>query len=210
MGQFMDIQLYILFIGATVILSLIPGPNVALIVANSVAHGTRYGLLCVAGTSTAMIPQLLITIFAATIVSTLGIVFEWLRWLGVFYLLYLGISNWFTTDKLELELKPDKKTKTYKSVFWRGFWVSSINPKTLFFFAAFFPQFISTTGVNIFMQMGILALTFLIVISSIDILWAILAGIARYQIKKFANLRYKISSVFYLLAGLGLALARKP
>ena len=41
----MSIELYLAFIAATIILMAIPGPNVALIVANSVAHGTRFGLL---------------------------------------------------------------------------------------------------------------------------------------------------------------------
>ncbi len=49
-----DLHLYAAFVLATGVLMLIPGPNVALIVANSVAYGTRYGLLTVAGTSSAM------------------------------------------------------------------------------------------------------------------------------------------------------------
>ena len=48
-----DLDLYLAFVAATSVLMLIPGPNVALIVANSVAYGTRYGLLTVAGTSAA-------------------------------------------------------------------------------------------------------------------------------------------------------------
>ena len=58
----MDAQLYLAFVAATAILMLIPGPNVALIVANSVARGTRVGLVTVAGTSSAMVPQLLLTL----------------------------------------------------------------------------------------------------------------------------------------------------
>ena len=46
-----DHSLYLAFIAAVTVLMLIPGPNVALIVANSVAHGPRYGLLTVAGMS---------------------------------------------------------------------------------------------------------------------------------------------------------------
>ena len=56
-----DLELYLTFILGTSILMLIPGPNVALIVANSVAYGTRYGLLTVAGTSSAMVLQLAVT-----------------------------------------------------------------------------------------------------------------------------------------------------
>jgi threonine/homoserine/homoserine lactone efflux protein len=54
----MSPHLYIAFITATFVLMLIPGPNVAFIVGNSVGGGTRNGLLTVAGTSAAMVLQL--------------------------------------------------------------------------------------------------------------------------------------------------------
>jgi homoserine/homoserine lactone efflux protein len=56
-----DLHLYAAFVAAVTLLMLIPGPNVALIVANSVAHGARYGLLTVLGTSSAMVLQLGVT-----------------------------------------------------------------------------------------------------------------------------------------------------
>ena len=62
----MSLELYLAFVAATVILILIPGPNVALIVANSVAHGSRYGLLTVSGTSSAVVIQLLLTVAGMT------------------------------------------------------------------------------------------------------------------------------------------------
>ena len=57
-----DTHLYLAFVLAVTILMLIPGPNVALIVANSVTYGFRYGLLTVAGTSSAMVVQLGLTV----------------------------------------------------------------------------------------------------------------------------------------------------
>src|ERR1700761_3502722 len=90
-----DLDLYLAFIGAVTILMLIPGPNVALIVANSVGHGTRYGLLTVAGTASAMVVQLGFTIIGMTaFLGILGAWFEVLRWVGVAYLVYLGIRQW--------------------------------------------------------------------------------------------------------------------
>ncbi|MCM2344162.1 MAG: LysE family translocator, partial [Alphaproteobacteria bacterium] len=67
----MPTDLLLPFILATIILGLIPGPNVALTVANTLAHGTRYGLLTVAGTSSAMVPQLLITILGLSTLAAL-------------------------------------------------------------------------------------------------------------------------------------------
>jgi homoserine/homoserine lactone efflux protein len=89
-----DVSLYLAFVLATCILMLIPGPNVALIVANSVAYGTRFGLLTMAGTSSAMVVQLVITALGMTaVLGFLGLWFEWLRWIGVVYLVYLGIRG---------------------------------------------------------------------------------------------------------------------
>src|SRR5256885_1067294 len=85
-----DMHLYFAFVLAVTILMLIPGPNVALIVANSVAYGPRYGLLTVAGTSSAMVLQLALTVLGLTeLLGTLGTWFEWIRWIGGGYLIYL-------------------------------------------------------------------------------------------------------------------------
>jgi homoserine/homoserine lactone efflux protein len=82
----LDPHLLFAFVLATVVLMLIPGPNVALIVANSVAYGAQYGLLTVAGTSSAMVAQLALTALGMTeLLGTLGVWFEWVRWAGVGY-----------------------------------------------------------------------------------------------------------------------------
>ena len=78
-----DLHVLLAFIAAVTVLMLIPGPNVALIVANSVAYGPRYGLLTVAGTATAMVLQLMLTALGmAKILAASGVWFEWLRWVG--------------------------------------------------------------------------------------------------------------------------------
>ena len=71
----MPLELYIGFVIASSVLILIPGPNVSLIVANSIAYGTRYGLLTVAGTSSAIALQLALTALGLT--ATLGVLAGW-------------------------------------------------------------------------------------------------------------------------------------
>src|SRR4051812_40879429 len=91
----MSLELYLAFIAATVILMVIPGPNVALIVANSVAHGTRFGLLTVAATSSAVVVHLAVTVAGASaVLNSLAGTFDWLRWLGVAYLVWFGVAAW--------------------------------------------------------------------------------------------------------------------
>ena len=204
-----DPDLYIFFVVSSIVLGLIPGPNVTLIVANSIAHGTRYGLISVAGTSSAMVPQLTITVLGtATLLTLMASAFQWLRWLGVAYLLYLGIKHWLAQTGDNPEFEADKNAIANHTVYWRGFLVSATNPKTLLFFGAFLPQFVSSKG-NVALQMILLSVTFLTIITIVDICWAVLAGKARPLLSKFARLRNRVSGAFYMIAGVGLALARK-
>ena len=90
----MSLPVFSAFALAVTILMLIPGPNVALIAANSIAHGARYGLTTVAGTSAAMVLQLALTGLGMTaLMGELARAFEVLRWLGVAYLIWLGVTR---------------------------------------------------------------------------------------------------------------------
>lgn len=199
-------ELLIPFILATIVLGIIPGPNVALTVANSLAHGTRYGLLTVAGTSSAMAPQLIITVLGLSVFAQyMSQGFDILRWAGVLYLLWLGYQQLRApVDDLS---KVKAKPQSVKEIFWRGFFISLTNPKTILFYGAFFPQFI-TPGDDATMQMTVLALTFLIVITIVDCSWALLAGRARIYMLNKSVWRNRISGGFLIVAALLLALVR--
>ena len=91
----MSLTLFAAFLAATAVLMLIPGPNVALIVANSLRFGVRGGLITVMGTSAAMVVQLGVAALGVTaLLGTLGQAFDVLRWSGVAYLIVLGVSAW--------------------------------------------------------------------------------------------------------------------
>ena len=86
-----DPGLYAGFVAAVVVLMLIPGPCVAFIVANSLSYGPRYGLLTVAGTSSAVVVQLIPAVLGLSALMTkASSVFSVLRWVGVAYLLFIA------------------------------------------------------------------------------------------------------------------------
>jgi homoserine/homoserine lactone efflux protein len=202
-----DMHLYLAFVLAVTILMLIPGPNVALIVANSVAYGPRYGLLTVAGTSSAMVLQLALTVLGMTeLLGTLGAWFEWIRWIGVAYLVYLGIAQWRAPPLNLTEVAPEPKSA--RAMFTRALLVSLTNPKTLFFYGAFFPQFV-VTGHDVGAQVAILTATFLVLAVLLDGCWALAAARARGLLAVRGRLRNRISGSLLIGAGIGLAFARK-
>jgi threonine/homoserine/homoserine lactone efflux protein len=201
-----DAQLYLAFALATLVLMLIPGPNVALIVANSVAYGTRQGLLTVAGTSSAVVVQLALTALGMTaLMGTMAHWFELVRWLGVAYLLWIGVRQ-FAAPGVDLtRVRPEQRP--VREVVGRGLLVSLTNPKTLLFYGAFFPQFV-TPGAAIWHQLAVLSATYLAIAMVVDCGWAVLGGRARGVLASRGRLRNRISGSLLFGAGVGLALAR--
>ncbi len=132
------LHLYVAFVLATVILMLIPGPNVSVIVANSVSHGTRYGMLALAGTASATLVQLTLVGFGmAAAMSALADWFGLIRWAGVAYLIVLGIRQWRAPVAAPGEA--DARPRSLRAIWLRGLVVAATNPKTLLFYGAFFP-----------------------------------------------------------------------
>ena len=160
-----DLGLYLGFIAAVTGLCLIPGPNVAFIVANSLSYGPRYGVLTVAGTSSAMVVQLIPTVLGLSALMTRASgVFSVLRWAGVAYLLFIAWRAWTTpADDLSAVAPAPRPARIYA----RAFLISLTNPKTLLFYGAFFPQFVSPT-LPVGRQFVILSLTFLGVAMLVD------------------------------------------
>lgn len=203
----MPLPLYLAFVTATVVLILIPGPNVALIVANSVAYGTRYGLLTVAGTTSAIAVHLVITVAGmTTVLATLATIFDALRWLGVAYLVYLGVQAW-RAPPIDLTRVPPQP-RSARAIFGRGVVIGLTNPKTLLFYGAFFPQFIDPNG-DVGRQLVILAVTFFVLGGTLDSVWALAAGRARQFIARQGRLRNRLTGSLLIGCALGLAMARK-
>ena len=190
---------------ATAVLVIIPGPNVALIVATSLRAGARAGLVTTLGTTFGVALQLLVaTAGLAALLSAVAGALTWIKWLGVAYLLYLGIRTW-RTPPVDLEAV---RPSSHRRAFWRGAGFAFVNPKTLLFNAAFLPQFV-TPGSGAGVQLMLLAAVYLAVIVLGDSLWAVGAAGARRWLSRFSRLQNRLAGGFLVGAGIGLALSRR-
>ena len=188
---------------ATAILVMIPGPNVALIVANSLKYGLRPGLVTVLGTTAGVALQLaLVVVGMTTVVELAADVLVWVKWAGVAYLVVLGIRTWRepAVDLVDVVAMP--------VMFWRGCVLAALNPKTLLFNAAFIPQFVSTASSTVF-DFVTVAMVFLSVLFVGDVLWAVFADSARRVLDRYSHIRNRLSGAFLTAAGIGLAFSRK-
>jgi len=201
----MSPPLFAAFLAATAALMLIPGPNVALIVANSLSFGPRAGLVTVAGTSAAMVAQLAVASLGLTaLLGALGHAFEVLRWIGVAYLVWLGLRAWRAPAEDLSRTRPLKPCEAFA----RGFLVSLTNPKTLAFYAAFLPQFLDPAA-PLGRQMAILSATFVATAAVIDSGWALAGAHARGLVARFGRARNRLTGAILIGAAAGLALARR-
>lgn len=186
---------------ASGILVLIPGPNAALIVANSLRYGFRMGVMTVLGTTAGVAVQLVLVVAGlAAVIELAADLLTWVRWAGVFYLLWLGVRTW-REPATDLE-----KVAAAPVLFWRGCMLAAANPKTLLFNAAFIPQFAGDgSGAHFALVAGV----FLGVLFAGDVAWALFASSAREFLGRFAHWRNRVTGAFLTAAGIGLALARR-
>lgn len=202
-----DLTLYLSFLIVSAALIVVPGPNVLLIIATSIAHGRARGLWTVAGTSSAMILQLMVAAGGTlALANLLADAFVWVKWIGVAYLAWLGVQHLRAAMIKEHVQKPVSRNST----FWRGFMVSLTNPKTIVFFAAFLPQFVSSTA-PVAPQLLLLSASFLILATLLDSCYAILAGSLKHlgEQPRFRQWQNGITGLLFTGAAVGLSLTRR-
>lgn len=204
-----DLHTYLAYVAACIAVVIVPGPSVTLIIANSLRHGARAGLMNVAGTQAGLaIVLAILTAGLATIVTYLGAVFDIVRVLGAIYLIWLGVKLWRSDGRLaDLD---DSSGKSRKSgFFWQGFLVVLSNPKVLLFFGAFIPQFIDRAG-DPMLQTLLLGGTFIAVAALLDGAYAMAAGHAGALLSR-GRLRIveRVSGSLLIMGGVWLALDRR-
>ncbi len=202
----MSVELYIAYLAACFVITIIPGPTVTLIVANSLAHGTRAGLLNVVGTQIGLgLMMLVLIIGLSSIIATMGVWFDWLRFAGAAYLVWLGWKLLRSSGSLE---GAGGAAPPRGGFVMQGFLVLLGNPKALLWFGAFIPQFVDP-ATNYVSQVVLLGLTAMATAAISDGAYAVLAGGARNVMSaKRVRLVSRLGGLCLIGGGAWLALTR--
>jgi homoserine/homoserine lactone efflux protein len=200
------LEIYLAYIAACFVIAIIPGPTVTVIVANSLTHGTRAGLLNVAGTQLGLgLMMAILVVGLSSVIAAMGWVFDWLRWAGAIYLVWLGWKLLRAPDVLH---DVRKSMRPRGGFFLQGFLVLMANPKALLWFGAFIPQFVDPKG-NYVAQIVLLGLTAMAVALVSDGAYAVLTGGAgAFLSKTRVKLISRLSGGFLIGGGIWLALTR--
>src|SRR5258708_7034834 len=203
----MSLQVYLAFVSACIALALLPGPVVTLVIANGLRHGTRAALTNILGVQVGLSIVIgIVAIGLTSLMATMGYWFDWVRFAGAAYLIWLGIK----LIRAPVEgVKADAPPPPPRGGFFlQGFVVLLSNPKVLVFFGAFIPQFMDMSQDHI-SQVALLGFTFMVTGAITDSIYAVLAGRARkFFSARRTRLGAPVSCGFMIGGGIWLALTR--
>ncbi|MDJ0614535.1 MAG: LysE family translocator [Rhizobiaceae bacterium] len=196
------------FVFAVFAIVIVPGPTVTVIIANSLRKGAAAGLMNVAGTQFGLIPMILIVALGLeTVVTVMGQAFFWIKLLGAAYLIWLGYKLLRSDGTLGTAKAREMSLWGY---FWQGVLVIWSNPKALFFFGAFIPQFVDPASGDAFWQTLLLGGVFIAVATVCDAAYALLAGKAGSMLTRARVRIVEIGSGLCLIGGgIWLAFAKR-
>ncbi len=202
----MTLEIWLAFVAASAFLLVLPGPTVTLVISYALAEGRRSGWHTVAG--------VVLGDFVSMTLSLLGLgalllasatMFTVFKWVGAVYLVFLGVRMWRTRTDVSADgvsLEP----KRGLAMFGHAFLITASNPKTIAFFVAFLPQFISATA-PVLPQIVVLEATFLALAAINTTAYALLASRAREAFGRPAFLKRLNRIGGSLLIGAGIMTA---
>jgi threonine/homoserine/homoserine lactone efflux protein len=192
-----------LFVGAALLLLVVPGPSVLYIVTQSVSHGRRAGIASVAGITTGTLVHIAAaTVGLSALLASSAVAFDVAKYLGAAYLIVIGVRRLAGLERAQEERA--RGTRDLGRLYRQGIVVNTLNPKTALFFLAFLPQFVDPSRGVAWVQVLLLGLLFATLGFMSDGIWALVAGALGDRLRRSRRFpavqRYVSGSVF---VGLG-------
>ncbi|WP_233835847.1 LysE family translocator [Paraburkholderia sp. ZP32-5] len=199
-----------LFIGSVVLLNLTPGPDMAYVAGQSLAHGRRAGILSALGVSLGGCMHTMACAFGVSaVIAASPAIFNAIRWVGAIYLVYLGVSTlrWSGRGSSKDIVTPIRRLSS-RALLLRGFLTNVGNPKVLLFYIAFLPQFVETGGPRKTLALLVLGALMIVLGMVTDSLLACCAAmVARSMKKQVAIGRWLHRVVGATFVGIGIRIA---
>jgi len=206
----MDFEVWLTLFLAAIAISLSPGAGAVV----SMNYGLKYGLkksyAAIFGLQFGYVVQTFIVIIGlGAIIAKSVLVFNIVKWIGVAYLVYLGLSKIF--EKVEV-LEESEQIRNYnaKKAFMTASFINLTNPKATVFLVAFIPQFLNTSE-SLWTQFVIIALTLCVVDVFVMTGYSSMASRLKFLIKdvKAMKIQNRITGMFLILAAVFMSTAKR-
>lgn len=194
------------FLIASLVLLVIPGPAVLFIIANSIKHGYKTGLISVLGIGIGGLVHVVgAAVGLSAILVTSAYAFMMVKYLGATYLIYLGIKSLISKrNNMNVNMNNEPRPNSVK-ILIDGIIVNIFNPKTAIFFLAFLPQFISIEKGQVASQLIFLGTTFILLAIISDSIYVLLSQRLSRMLKRsnsFLKMRDRIVGFIYIILGI--------
>jgi len=198
----------LLFIGASFILCLVPGPDNIYVLTQGMTKSKKAAIITTLGLTTGLIIHTSAAAFGiSAIFQTSEMAFNIVKYIGALYLLYIAYQAFkYRNEPLDLSVQDSKSE--LKKLYIKGFIMNILNPKVSIFFLAFLPQFVTPENGNFTLQMITLGSIFMVmtvlVFSFIGIAGNMLSS---KLLEKPSIVKYMNILTSFVLVSLGLKLA---
>ncbi|MEX1297429.1 MAG: LysE family translocator [Desulfotignum sp.] len=186
-----------------------PGPMTMFSMSSSVKHGFYRTLPGIFGGSAAYMVQMVVVYLGlGVIVQNSTAVFNTIKWVGVVYLIVLGVRNWRQSIQ-DMEMTHTGMPVSPVRQFSLGFATGMSNPKSVLVFTVLFPQFIHPDHYTA--HFGILAASFFVIQGSSAMAYALFgARVFRWlRQRNLTRVQNRITAVILFCAGGILAVSKK-
>ena len=205
----MTIETWLAFVAASTVLLAIPGPTVMLVISYGLGEGRRSAWATVAGVALGDFTAMTLSLLGlGAVLAASAALFTVLKWAGAAYLVYLGVRLWRSEPRPEALAAAPTESPILSPwpMLGHAFAVTALNPKSIMFFVAFLPQFI-TSSAPVLPQVAVLEATFLTLAALNAAAYAYLAGRLRGAVRRPAVLKAINRIGGGILIGAGVAAA---
>ena len=203
----MDIQVWVAFVAASVVLLMIPGPTIVLVLTYALTQGRRVAVASAAGVATGDLIAMTASLLGlGAVVLASATLFTALKWVGAAYLVWMGVGMIRAAGGQTLGRLADVPDLTPRRVFGNAMIVTALNPKSIVFFIAFVPQFLMVDR-PLAPQFAVLIATFVTLAAVNALTYALLADGMRATIRRSAVLAWMTRAGGGVLIAMGLLTA---
>lgn len=136
----MSLEQWIAFALVYAVVSIVPGPSVLMVLGTTLSHGIRGAFGVVLGDIAGGLAIIaLSSLGIGAILATSAVGFAVLKWVGVAYLIWLGLSQIRTAHRPAAISTPTRSGRRFAT----GFWTGILNPKAIVFYMAFLAPFLN-------------------------------------------------------------------
>lgn len=170
----MDLTTWLAFFAAAWAISLSPGAGAVAAMTSGLNHGFRRGYWTTIGLVLGIWTQVVIVgVGLGALIATSNLAFTVIKWLGVAYLIWLGIAQWRAPARPLVADGGEPVVTTRRALVLRGWVVNALNPKGTVFLLAVVPQFLDLArplGAQYLVIAATLAFTDLVVMAGYTVL----------------------------------------